>query len=100
MAGKAFANQTQYWSDVVMLFNSSKLKQRRAGLKGDVNEAEIAAAVKGSKNKMGTFISILLRNGFVFTQVADSVAIATGGATFYRNRINTYKKTRTRPGGG
>ena len=92
MAGKAFANQTQYWSDVVMLFNSSKLKQRRAGLKGDVNEAEIAAAVKGSKNKMGTFISILLRNGFVFTQVADSVAIATGGATFYRNRINTYKK--------
>ena len=92
MAGKAFANQNQYWSDVVMLFNSDKLKQRRAGLKGDINEAEIAAAVKGSKNKMSTFISILLRNGFVFTQVADSVAIATGGATFYRNRINTYKK--------
>jgi hypothetical protein len=92
MAGKAFANQNQYWSDVVMLFNSDKLKQRRAGLKGDINEAEIAAAVKGSKNKMSTFISILLRNGFVFTQVADSVAIATGGATFYRNRVNTYKK--------
>ena len=41
---------------------------------------------------MGAFISILLRKGFVFTQIADSVAIATGGATFYRNRINTYKK--------
>ena len=91
-AGKAFANQKQYWSDVAYIFNSDKLKQRRAGLKGDINEAEIAAAVKGSKNKMGAFISILLRKGFVFTQIADSVAIATGGATFYRNRINTYKK--------
>mgnify|MGYP003147398360 CR=1 FL=1 len=91
-AGAAFANQKQYWSDVAYIFNSDKLKQRRAGLKGDINEAEIAAAVKGSKNKMGAFISILLRKGFVFTQIADSVAIATGGATFYRNRINTYKK--------
>ena len=91
-AAGAFANQKQYWSDVAYIFNSDKLKQRRAGLKGDINEAEIAAAVKGSKNKMGAFISILLRKGFVFTQIADSVAIATGGATFYRNRINTYKK--------
>ena len=92
MAGVAFANQPQYWKDVIKLFNSDKLKQRRSGLKADVNEAEIAAAVKGSKNKMQTAISILLKYGFTPTQIADSLAISTGGATFYRNRINTYKK--------
>ena len=41
---------------------------------------------------MTAFISVLLKYGFTFTQVADSVAIATGGATMYRNRINTYTK--------
>ncbi len=92
MAAAAFANQPQYWKDVVKLFNSDKLKQRRSGLKGDINEAEIAAAVKGAKDKMTAFISVLLKYGFTFTQVADSVAIATGGATMYRNRINTYTK--------
>ena len=92
MAAAAFANQPQYWKDVVKLFNSDKLKQRRSGLKGDINEAEIAAAVKGAKDKMTAFISVLLKYGFTFTQVADSVAIATGGASLYRNRINTYVK--------
>ena len=91
-AAKAFANQPQYWKDVVKLFNSDKLKQRRSGLKSDVNEAEIAAAVKGATNKTQAFISMLLKVGFTPTQIADSVAISTGGATFYRNRINTYKK--------
>jgi hypothetical protein len=37
-------------------------------------------------------ISKLLEFGFLPTQIADSFAIASGGATFYRNRINTYKK--------
>jgi len=91
-AAKAFANQPQYWKDVVRLFNSDKLKQRRSGLKSDVNEAEIAAAVKGAKNKMQAVISMLLKFGFTPTQIADSIAISTGGATFYRNRINTYKE--------
>jgi len=90
-AGMAFANQGQFWSDVVYLFNSPKLKGRRKGLKGDVNEAEIAAAVKGATNKMEAFMSVLLKYGFTFTQIADSIAISTGGASFYRNRINTYK---------
>ena len=89
-AAMAFSNQPQFWKDVVYLFNSDKLKQRRSGLKGDVNEAEIAAAVKGAKNKTQAFISVLLKYGFTFTQIADSVAISTGGAAMYRNRINTY----------
>tara|TARA_R110002051_G_scaffold70738_1_gene127319 strand:+ start:3164 stop:13450 length:10287 start_codon:yes stop_codon:yes gene_type:complete len=92
MAALAFSNQPQFWKDVVYLFNSDKLKQRRSGLKGDINEAEIAAAVKGARNKTQAFISVLLKYGFTFTQIADSVAIATGGAAMYRNRTNTYLK--------
>ena len=37
-------------------------------------------------------ISYLLKKGFIFTQIADSFAISIGGAPFYRNRYNTYKK--------
>jgi len=91
-AAAAFANQKQYWSDFATLFNSPKLKQRRSGLKSDVNEAEIARAVKGSKNKATAALSYLLKIGFTPTQMADSFAIAAGGATFYRNRIKSYLK--------
>ena len=38
------------------------------------------------------YISYLLKIGFTPTKIADSFAIASGGAAFYRNRINTYKK--------
>ena len=91
-AGLAFANQPQYWKDWAMIFNSPKLKERRGGLKSDVQEAEIAAAAKGAKNKPLAIISYLLKIGFTPTQIADSVAIASGGSAFYRNRVNTYKK--------
>ena len=91
-AAAAFANQKQYWSDFATLFNSPKLKQRRSGLKSDVNEAEIARAVKGSKNKAVAALSYLLKIGFTPTQMADSFAIAAGGATFYRNRVKSYLK--------
>ena len=57
-----------------------------------MSESEIAEAANTSQNKIKGVISFLLKKGFVFTQIADSFAIATGGATFYRNRINTYLK--------
>ena len=63
-AGLAFANQPQYWKDWAMIFNSPKLKERRGGLKSDVQEAEIAAAAKGAKNKPLAIISYLLKIGF------------------------------------
>ena len=91
-AGIAFANQPQYWKDFAMIFNSDKLKQRRGGLKSDVQEAEIANAAKGAKNKPRAIISYLLKKGFAPTQIADSFAISMGGASMYRNRVNTYKK--------
>ena len=58
----------------------------------DVNQAEIANEAKGAKNKAGAVIAYLLKIGFTPTQIADSFAIAAGGASFYRNRVNTYVK--------
>ncbi len=91
-AAMAFANQKQYWSDFSMIFNSPFLKQRRAGLKTDVNEARLAAAIQGKKNKAKAAIAYLLKIGFTPTQIADSFAIAAGGATFYRNRAKALMK--------
>ena len=89
-AAKAFANQKQYWSDFVTLINSDFLKARRGGLRMNVNEADIADMAKKGGPK--AVINKLLQLGFAPTQIADSFAIASGGATFYRNRIKTYKK--------
>ena len=91
-AGAAIANFPQYAKDFATLFNSDMLKQRRAGLQTDVNASEMAESVAGSKNKVNAMIAYLLKKGFLPTQMADSFAISSGGATFYRNRINTYKK--------
>jgi len=89
-AGKAFANQKQYWSDFSKLFNSDFLVARRDGLKLNVNEADIAEMAK--KGGVRGVINEILRFGFTPTQIADSFAIASGGSTFYRNRIKTYEK--------
>ena len=91
-AAKAFANQKQYWKDFSFLFNSSFLKQRRAGLQTNINEAELASAVAGATNKAKAALQYILKIGFTPTQVADSFAIASGGATYYRNRIKKYVK--------
>ncbi len=91
-AAQAFADQPQYWKDFSFLFNSDFLKQRRAGLKTDVNQAELASAVSNSNNKAKATLAYLLKIGFTPTQVADSFAIASGGATLYRNKIKKYIK--------
>jgi len=86
-AGAAFANQKQFWSDFMTLMNSDYLVERRNGLKINVSESEIADAVRDSGNKVKSAIAFLLSKGFVMTRFADSFAIATGGSTFYRNRV-------------
>jgi len=91
-AAKAFANQKQYWKDFAFIFNSDMLKQRRGGIGTDINGADLAQAVKGSKEPTKVVISRLLKLGFLPTQIGDNIAIATGGATFYRNRVNKYIK--------
>ncbi len=89
-AAKAFANQKQYWSDFKKLFNSDFLKDRREGLRMDINEADLATVAK--QNGAKGVINRILKLGFTPTQIADSFAIASGGATFYRNRLNSLMK--------
>ena len=89
-AGLAFANQPQYWKDFNKLFNSDFLRARRAGLRINVNEADIAQMAQ--KNGVQGAINYILEKGFLPTQIADSFAIAAGGSTMYRNRVKTYVK--------
>jgi len=92
-AGQAFANPKQYWADFKTIFNSDMLKQRRSGLKYNVSEAELAqVAAGGGAGSARKVFAHLIKLGFAPTQIADSFAIATGGASFYRNRIKTYIK--------
>ena len=87
-AGKAFANQPQYWSDFMRLMNSDYLIDRRNGLKMNINENEIANLAKTSKNKAKAVISYIIEKGYIPTKFMDSFAIASGGATYFRNRTN------------
>jgi len=91
-AGAAFANQPQYWKDFMELMNSDFLVERRNGLKLNVSESEIADAAATSKNKAKAAVSYILQKGYLPTQFADSFAIASGGATFYRNKIKSLMK--------
>ena len=87
---KAWKNTRQFAKDFTFIFNSDYLKSRRSGLKTDINEQEIATAVN-STNKIEAMLATILKKGFLPTQMADSFAIALGGASFYRNRTNKYK---------
>ena len=96
-AGKAFANQKQYWKDFAMIFNSDMMKQRRGGLGTDINGAELAEAIKKARpdnvfDQVSIIVGKALKLGFLPTQIGDNIAIATGGAAFYRNRVNKYIK--------
>jgi len=82
-ATKAFLSK-DYVPTVMELMNSDYLVNRRDGLKINVNEAELAAAAKTGGFK--GMLAYLLDKGFVLTRIFDSLAIATGGATFYMNR--------------
>jgi len=89
-AGKAFANQSQYWKDFKTLYNSDFLTERRGDLKININEADIADAAQ--ENGAKGAISKLLKFGFKPTVAVDGFAIASGGAAFYRNRIKALIK--------
>jgi hypothetical protein len=91
-AAAAFANKPQYWKDIATLFKSEFLVDRRNGLRINISESEIADAASQSTNPAKAVVNLILQKGFKLTQFADSWAIASGGATFYRNRIKTYIK--------
>ena len=89
-AAKAFANQKQYWADFAFIFNSDFLKQRRSGLNTNIESNELASIAANATNKARAVLAYLLKIGFTPTQIADSFAIASGGATFYRNRVKRF----------
>ena len=91
-AAARFANQKQFWSDFATIFNSDYLKQRRSGAGFDVSSSEIAREVSNAKDPVSAAIRYILNKGFLPTQMGDSFAIAIGGSSFLRNRINTYLK--------
>ena len=91
-AAKAFANQKQFWKDFDFIFNSDMLKQRRGGLRTDINASELTETLGKSRYPIRVVINKLLQLGFKPTQIGDSIAISIGGASYYRNRINTYLK--------
>ena len=70
--------------------NSDYLVDRRDGLRINVNEADLATTAK--ENGFQGVLAKILQVGFTPTKYADSVAIATGGATFYRNKVNALIK--------
>jgi hypothetical protein len=89
-ASMAFANQPQFWKDFAHLWNSQSA--RRGGNQQNIAEAEIAEYLRGKKNKGQALISYLINKGYAPTKFADSFAIAFGGSSFYRNRINSLQK--------
>ena len=89
-AGKAFANQKQYWADFKTIWNSDFLRNRRGQLQLNVSETEIADMA--DKGGVKGVVNYLLKLGYTPTRIADSFAIASGGASMYRNRIKSYMK--------
>mgnify|MGYP003131684391 CR=1 FL=1 len=88
---KAIANVSQFAKDFKMLFNSPQLKVRRSGLQQDIQTADLADSLSRGGGAAGA-LAYLLKIGFTPTQIVDSFAIAFGGATFYRNRVNSLMK--------
>jgi hypothetical protein len=91
-AAKAFANGKQFYKDYKYLMNSEWALNRRDGLRFSIAESEILDLSRTAKNKGAVAINYALSKGFIMTKYMDSHATAFGGASFYRNRINTYIK--------
>jgi hypothetical protein len=79
----------KYWTTI---FNSDWMKERRQGLKTDINEAELAERMAGAKSPRKALLAYILEKGFVMTKYGDNFAVATGGAAFLYNREQTYIK--------
>ena len=91
-ASARFADIPQYVKDWNRLMNSDWAVARRKGLRINIQEAELAEQLGKTQDKSSAMLGYLLEKGFILTKIGDTFATATGGASFYRNRINTYKK--------
>ena len=92
--GKVIAeNPKLFFETAQKIWNSDALKDRRTGLRINVEEAEMAKAINaGGRTNLQGLWDTMIRIGFKPTQMADSFAIVTGGTPFYMNRMKTYIK--------
>jgi hypothetical protein len=90
-ASLAAANAPQFWADFTMLMKSDYLVNRRNGLTFDIAAGDIAEAASNNGGVKGA-LAKMNEKGFLLTKYGDSFAIASGGATFYRNYLEYYKK--------
>ena len=92
--GKVIAeNPKLFFKTAQKIWNSDALKDRRTGLRINVEEAEMAKAINaGGRTNLQGLWDTMVRVGFKPTQMADSFAIVTGGTPFYMNRMKTYEK--------
>jgi hypothetical protein len=81
----------QFVKDFKMIYNSPFLKARRSRGKMDLAMNEVIEGVDPSKPFSFFGLSKRMQEiGYKPTKFGDSFAIALGGATFYRNRFETY----------
>ena len=92
--GKVIAeNPAEFIRVAKKIWSSDALKDRRSGLRINVEEAEMARAInQGGRTNLQGLWDTMVKVGFKPTQMADSFAIVTGGTPFYMNRMKTYEK--------
>ena len=83
-------DRKQWVADFTALWNSEFLRNRRGRGKIDIVQEEIQRTVASEKDPFLRLASILQNKGYAPTRFMDSLAIAFGGAAYYRNLINDY----------
>ena len=87
------SNPKAFLDTAKKIWSSDALRDRRTGLKINVQEAEMAKAIKsGGRTAAQSIWDQMVQIGFKPTQMADSFAIVMGGTPFYMNRMKTYEK--------
>ena len=83
-------DRKQWVADFTKLWNSEFLKNRRDRGKIDVVQEEIMRTLRSEKDPFLRLASLLQNKGYAPTRFMDSLAIALGGAAYYRNLVNYY----------
>ena len=74
----------------MLLWNSEFLKVRRTRGKIDIVQEEIIKSITAETDPFLKLAAILQEKGYAPTRFMDSLAIAVGGAAYYRNKVNYY----------
>jgi len=83
-------DRKQWVADFTTLWNSEFLRNRRGRGKIDIVQEEIQRTVASEKDPFLRLASLLQNKGYAPTRFMDSLAIAFGGAAYYRNLVNDY----------